>query len=83
MAEQNLVVPLIDVRRCIGCGSCAERCPTKAVEVRGSLATIVYPQRCTFCELCETNCPTEAIQRPFTVVFAPAPPAPRQENVKE
>jgi ferredoxin len=64
------VLPLIDARRCTGCGLCEQLCPTRAVEVRGNVAEIVRPAACTFCEVCESYCPEGAIGRPFTIVFA-------------
>jgi NAD-dependent dihydropyrimidine dehydrogenase PreA subunit len=64
-------LPLIDVRRCTGCGVCVECCPTHAVALCGGKAFIARPADCTFCEICETYCPTGAIGRPFTIMFAP------------
>ena len=69
--DNERVLPLIDLARCTGCGTCERLCPAKAVVVRAQRATIIHPQACTFCELCETYCPTGAIGRPFTIVFAP------------
>lgn len=67
----ELVLPTINLRRCTGCGRCAELCPTHAVELRDGRAAIVRPEDCTFCEICESYCPEGAIERPFTIVFAP------------
>lgn len=66
-----LELPIIDLRRCTGCGLCQSLCPTAAVKVRNGKAEIVYPEQCTFCEVCETYCPVGAIGRPFTIGFAP------------
>lgn len=66
------ILPSIDLRLCTGCGLCAELCPTHAVEVTAGKAVIVRPADCTFCEICESYCPEGAIERPFTIVFAPA-----------
>jgi NAD-dependent dihydropyrimidine dehydrogenase PreA subunit len=73
MATQtsDKALPLIDLRRCTGCGLCEQLCPTKAVEVRGNVAVIARPEACTFCEVCESYCPEGAIGRPFAIVFAP------------
>lgn len=64
-------LPVIDLRRCNGCGVCEELCPTHAVEVLAGKAVITRPAACTFCPLCESYCPEGAIGRPFSVVFAP------------
>ena len=66
-------LPVIDPRRCTGCGYCEELCPTHAVEVRDQLAVIVRPAACNFCEVCESYCPEGAIGRPFTIIFAASP----------
>jgi NAD-dependent dihydropyrimidine dehydrogenase PreA subunit len=69
-ATQN-ILPLIDLRRCTGCGICEQLCPTSAVEIRLGKAEIVRPEACSFCDVCESYCPEGAIGRPFTIVFAP------------
>jgi NAD-dependent dihydropyrimidine dehydrogenase PreA subunit len=73
MSNQSELLPLIDLRRCTGCGLCETLCPTKAVAVRLGKAEIVHPAACQFCEICESYCPAGAIGRPFSVVFAPPP----------
>jgi ferredoxin len=74
--------PLINARLCTGCGICAALCPTRAVEVQAGKAVIVRPAACTFCPICETYCPSGAIGRPFTIAFAPGPPAPAGKPVR-
>jgi MinD superfamily P-loop ATPase len=70
--DPNWTLPLIEERRCTGCGLCEQLCPTRAVEVRDGQATIVRPLDCSFCDVCESYCPEGAIGRPFTIVFAAA-----------
>ncbi|NJN17093.1 MAG: 4Fe-4S binding protein [Oscillochloris sp.] len=68
--QPTLVLPLIDLRLCSGCGRCEALCPTKAVAIRSGKAAIVRPEDCTFCEICESYCPEGAIGRPFNISFA-------------
>jgi len=71
-ASTDWTLPIIDLKRCTGCGICEQLCPTHAVEVHNGRAQIVRPADCSFCEVCESYCPEGAIGRPFTVRFAPA-----------
>jgi ferredoxin len=68
--EATIVLPVIDLRRCDGCGICVTSCPTQAVQLVADRARIVVPERCTFCEICESYCPRDAIGRPFRVELA-------------
>jgi len=70
-ANPTHALPIIDRRRCTGCGLCERLCPTRAVEICQGVAVVVRPDDCTFCEVCESYCPAGAIGRPFTIVFAP------------
>jgi MinD superfamily P-loop ATPase len=69
--HEHLILPLIDLSRCTGCGLCEQLCPTQAVAVQRNRAVIIHPNECSFCEVCESYCPEGAIGRPFTIAFAP------------
>ncbi|GEM_PF-1898474 len=48
---------------CIGCGDCAEICPTKAIELDFAACPVVRNDaRCTQCGLCADVCSREAIR---------------------
>lgn len=57
--------PVVDVDKCMGCGSCMESCPVGALELddRGGYdkRARVYRQNCMACHSCEMNCPVLAI----------------------
>jgi len=49
---------------CVGCGACANVCPSKAIEViddtkEEKRILIHHPDKCIFCGECERNCITE------------------------
>jgi NAD-dependent dihydropyrimidine dehydrogenase PreA subunit len=50
----------IDVDRCAGSGACVEVCPTGAIYLVNSRATVDHTL-CSECEACIAACPTEAI----------------------
>ena len=50
---------IIDEETCIGCGTCVERCPVRAIEMNE--VAVVSREKCLGCGLCATTCPEEAI----------------------
>ncbi len=53
--------PVIDRKKCIGCGRCAEICPGRTIEVKDKKAHI-DPKRCIRCFCCHEMCPVKAIE---------------------
>lgn len=45
---------------CIGCGSCVDECPEKAILPQGD-TYLILPEKCTQCGNCSNVCPVEAI----------------------
>ncbi|MFX1392893.1 MAG: 4Fe-4S binding protein [Promethearchaeota archaeon] len=50
----------ISLDKCIGCGTCVEKCPLEAIDLYDSVA-IVNEESCIGCGICAHHCPEEAI----------------------
>jgi ferredoxin len=64
--------PVIDLTRCLGCGTCVAACPEDGVlELVHGQAVVVNGARCVGVANCERECPTGAIQvtLPNTLTF--------------
>jgi len=48
----------VDAQKCIGCGTCVSKCPTKAIN---PFKQIVDRDRCLACFGCLNNCPVDAV----------------------
>jgi formate hydrogenlyase subunit 6/NADH:ubiquinone oxidoreductase subunit I len=54
-----------DVEKCVGCGMCANDCPTGACQMKvinDKKRPIFDLDMCTFCAQCEESCPKGAIE---------------------
>ena len=51
----------VDKETCIGCGTCVERCPTEAIDLKDEKAE-VNEDKCIGCGLCAHFCPEKAIK---------------------
>jgi ferredoxin len=50
----------VDSDLCIGCGTCVEICPMKAIKLKDDLS-LVKRKRCIGCGNCAAKCPSDAI----------------------
>jgi len=53
--------PIINPDLCIGCGTCAQLCPAKAIDMVDGKAVPDH-NRCFGCSICEIACPQLALQ---------------------
>ncbi len=51
----------IDEEECLGCGSCVNACPSKAMDLVGGRAKI-FNDKCTDCGTCFDECNQGAVQ---------------------
>ncbi|WMJ22621.1 DUF362 domain-containing protein [Paludicola sp. MB14-C6] len=52
--------PVIQKRKCVGCGKCAESCPAQVIEIVNRKANINYKE-CIKCFCCHEMCPIKVI----------------------
>ena len=61
MISSSSYVSCVDEDACIGCGTCAKRCPMDAVAVEEGEKSRIDQDRCIGCGICTPTCPTKAI----------------------
>lgn len=61
-AKAQLQYPVVDLSRCLGCGTCIDACPENGVlELVHGQAMVVHGARCVGHAACERECPVGAI----------------------
>ncbi|MFH1662211.1 MAG: 4Fe-4S binding protein [Candidatus Falkowbacteria bacterium] len=53
-------IPKTDLKKCIGCGTCARVCPENAIKMVNGRPKTDY-NFCKGCGICATECPVKAI----------------------
>jgi uncharacterized Fe-S center protein len=69
-AEQHSTRPIFNPDLCIGCGQCAETCPSSAVTVERKISSIDF-NACKGCGECLRICPAHAIDFDWMVQVPP------------
>ena len=66
-------MPIINLRKCNGCGHCVEVCMCQKLVIVDNVVQIRAKIECSrcmmWCTMCEMVCPTGAIQCPFDVII--------------
>lgn len=60
-APKTIKKAVINTDKCVGCGTCAENCPSYAIQIRSSNYAELNKDRCIGCTLCKDICRTRAI----------------------
>jgi MinD superfamily P-loop ATPase len=63
-----LEMPIIDAKKCDGCGLCVNVCHGNALVVVGQIVSFVETGECDWCTDCEAVCRTGAIRCPFEII---------------
>ena len=61
-------MPVLDARKCNGCGLCVSVCLCGALEMVGGVVIVVATENCGWCTMCEAVCSTGALTCPFEIV---------------
>jgi adenylylsulfate reductase, subunit B len=59
--------PVIDMKKCNGCGVCDRHCPLDVIYMNEKVPEVRYPEECWHCGACRQDCPTGAVDIAFTV----------------
>ncbi len=62
-------MPIIDLKKCDGCGLCVTVCKCNGLAIVSNVVTIIETAECDWCTDCEAVCPTGAIICPFEIVI--------------
>ena len=62
-------MPVVDKKKCNGCGLCVSVCYCNALVLVCGVVTVVETEECGWCTECEAVCPTGAIACPFEIVI--------------
>jgi adenylylsulfate reductase subunit B len=64
--ERRIIVPpVIDMKKCNGCGLCDRHCPLDVIAMAGEHPEVRYPDECWHCGACRQDCPTGALEITF------------------
>jgi MinD superfamily P-loop ATPase len=62
-------MPIIDTKKCNGCGVCVTVCGCNGLVLVNNIITIIETVECDWCTDCEAVCPTGAISCPFEIII--------------
>jgi len=64
-------LPLVNQKKCVGCGECVRSCPQKTIVYReGKKKTaLIHHQNCIKCYCCQELCPFDAIKIRKRAIF--------------
>lgn len=60
--------PVVNKKKCIGCGECMRNCPVSTIKIKDKKAEI-EPKACIKCYCCQEFCPVKAIKIKSNFIF--------------
>lgn len=60
--------PVVNKKKCIGCGECMRNCPVSTIKIKDKKAEI-EPKACIKCYCCQEFCPVKAIKVKSNFIF--------------
>ncbi len=69
MGTEMLEMPVVDVEKCTGCGTCVAACHCNAIVIVEGKATIIETKLCGWCTVCEAVCPEGALHCAYEIVI--------------
>ena len=66
----EMVLPIINEKKCILCGLCVDACPEHALALVNGSLVFANPQNCVYCATCEETCPENAVCCEFDICWA-------------
>lgn len=62
MANIDHKIPVVDKKKCIGCGACVSVCSQNVFELKDGKSHVERPEDCIECMACVENCSVSAIK---------------------
>ena len=62
-------MPVVDQKKCDGCGLCINVCTCGGLVLTGNVVTVIETVECDWCTQCEAVCPIGAITCAFEIVL--------------
>jgi len=79
----NFMPVKIDLKKCVKCGTCADRCPEDVIVMtKAKVPRVKYPDECWHCGACMIDCKAKAIHIELPL-FMRLVPEPYKGNIPE
>jgi NAD-dependent dihydropyrimidine dehydrogenase PreA subunit len=63
----NLMMPVIDPKKCTLCGECINACKLHVLDIQNERVIFIKPEYCNYCATCEGVCAQGAIRVEYEI----------------